>query len=80
MPKSYKNCDAENESFGRVSVNWNKLFSIFSSVFSCIHIITFMIVAIARSSKLIFINNKKDFTEKEPAYVTLVDAKFFKTI
>ena len=79
MPKSYKNCDAENESFGRVSVNWNKLFSIFSSVFSCIHIIAVMIVAVARSSKLIFIN-KKDFIEKEPAYVTLFDAKSFETI
>ena len=54
-------------------------FSPFFSVFSCINIIAVMIVAVARSSKLIFIN-KKDFIEKEPAHVTLFDAKFFETI
>ena len=53
-------------------------FSPFFSVFS-INIIAVMIVAVARSSKLIFIN-KKDFIEKEPAHVTLFDAKFFETI
>ena len=39
-----------------------------------------MIAAIAISSELIFINNKKDFREKEPAYRILFDAKFFELI
>ena len=37
-----------------------------------------MIAAVAISSELNFTNDEKNFIEKEPAYITLFDAKFFK--
>ena len=78
MPKSYKNVMLKMKVLEESQLTEIR-FSPFFPVFSCIHIIAVMIVAVARSSKLIFIN-KKDFIEKEPPYVTLFDAKFFETI
>ena len=78
MLKSYKNVMLKMKVLEESQLTEIR-FSPFFSVFSCIHIIAVMIVAVARSSKLIFIN-KKDFIEKEPAYVTLFDAKSFETI
>ena len=78
MPKSYKNVMLKMKVLEESQLTEIR-FSPFFPVFSCIHIIAVMIVAVARSSKLIFIN-KKDFIEKEPAHVTLFDAKFFETI